>query len=247
MSDMEHPGCWEYALRCEDETHEYLPHGPLMVVHPSYFERGRARYGTCLEPVRRWVGDWESVVVPHDEKGRRAMKFALKVASSALFLLLIVAANWMTSTFGLVEVGFGLMATAGTWFAGLVLLARDAVQDLSGRAVVLVLVVVGAAGSAVLAGPHLALASGIAFAVSELADLLVYTPLRRKGWGRAAFVSGLVGSLVDTVLFLAIAGFPVWQAVPGQMFAKTAVTAAVVIPVVVIRALLRHGQRPQGV
>lgn len=175
------------------------------------------------------------------------MKFALKVGASLVFLWLIVAANWMTSTFGLVEVGFGLMATAGTWCAGLVLLARDAVQDLSGRAVVAALVAVGAAGSAVLAGPQLALASGVAFAVSELADLVVYTPLRRKSWSRAAFASGLAGSLVDTVLFLAIAGFPIWAALPGQMFAKTAVTAAVVSLVVVIRVLLRHGQRPAGV
>lgn len=174
------------------------------------------------------------------------MKLALNVVASVAFLSLIVAANWMTATFGLVEVGFGLMATAGTWCAGLVLLARDAVQDLSGRAVVVVLVVVGASGSAVLAGPQLALASGVAFAVSELADLVVYTPLRRKGWGRAAFASGLVGSAVDTVLFLAIAGFPVWHAMPGQMFAKTAVTAAFVVAVVVGRVVLRHRIRPAG-
>ncbi len=170
----------------------------------------------------------------------------LKFTACAAFCLLVVAANWLTTVYGLVPVGLGLMATAGTWCAGLVLLARDVVQDLTGRVAVLVLIAAAAIGSAVLAGPQLALASGAAFAVSELADLAVYSPLRRKGWGRAAFLSGLVGSAVDSVLFLAIAGFPVWQAMPGQMFAKMAATVAVVTPVVVGRALLRNRLRPQG-
>jgi hypothetical protein len=101
-------------------------------------------------------------------------------------------------------------------------------------------VAAGAALSAVLAGPRLALASGVAFAVSELADMLVYQPLRRRGWARAALASGVVGAAVDTVLILALAGFPIWPAIPGQMLAKVATTVAVVGPVVVVRAVLRH-------
>lgn len=158
--------------------------------------------------------------------------------ASAAFIALIVAANGLTATFGLVPVGFGLMATAGTWAAGLVLLARDWVQEVSGRAVVIVLIAAGAAASSLLAGPQLALASGVAFAISELADLAVYTPLRRKGWARAALASNLVGAFVDSLLFLAIAGFPIWQATPGQMFAKAAATLAVVVPPVVARSVV---------
>lgn len=173
-------------------------------------------------------------------------RFLLRFWSASAFLGLIVAANWLTAAYGLIPVGLGLAATAGTWCAGLVLVARDVVQDLSGRAATLALVAAGAGASAVLAGPQLALASGVAFAVSEVADLLVYTPLRRRGWARAAFLSGLVGSAVDTVLFLAIAGFTIWAALPGQMLAKTTATLAVVGLVVVARALLRNRLRPQG-
>ena len=36
------------------------------------------------------------------------------VLSVAAFVASIVAANWMTSTFGLVPIGFGLLVTAGT-------------------------------------------------------------------------------------------------------------------------------------
>jgi uncharacterized PurR-regulated membrane protein YhhQ (DUF165 family) len=166
-----------------------------------------------------------------------------RLAAVAAFLICVVAANVLTARYGLIPVGLGLTATAGTYAAGLVLLARDLVHDLAGRLAVAGCVVAGAVVSAVLAGPRLAFASGVAFAVSELADTLVYQPLRRKGWGRAALLSGLVGSAVDTLLFLALAGFPIWSALPGQMLAKTAVTAAVVIPVVVGRALLRHPER----
>lgn len=163
------------------------------------------------------------------------------------FLTLIVAANWLTTTYGLIPVGFGLMATAGTWAAGLVLLVRDWLQDVAGRAAVIALIAAGAGLSAILAGPQLAVASCIAFVVSEMADLAVYTPLRERGhWIRAVLASNLVGSAIDSLLFLTIAGFPVWQAMPGQMFAKTAATLAVVTPVVVARALLRNRLRPQG-
>lgn len=169
-----------------------------------------------------------------------------QVAAVTVFLALVVLANWLTASYGLVPVGFGLVATAGTWAAGLVLLARDLVHDAGGRWLVLGCVVVGAGLSAGLAGPRLALASGVAFAVSELADLLVYEPLRRRGWARAVVASNLVGSAVDTVLFLTLAGFPVWSSFPGQMVAKTTATLAVVVPVVVCRAVLRNRLRPEG-
>lgn len=169
-----------------------------------------------------------------------------RTAAVAAFLALIVAANWLTSAYGLIPVGMGLVATAGTWAAGLVFLARDAVQDTAGRGATLACIAVGAALSGILTTPQLAAASATAFAASEIVDLAIYTPLRRRGWARAAVASNIGGSIIDTLIFLAIAGFPIWQAMPGQMFAKTTATLAVVIPVVVGRALLRHRIRTQG-
>lgn len=170
---------------------------------------------------------------------RRSRPWA--AAAVGVFVALAAAANWLTAEYGLVPVGFGLVVAAGTFAAGAVLLVRDVVQDLGGRWWVLAAIVAGAAVSAVLAGPKLALASGAAFAVSELADAAVYTPLRRRGWARAAMLSGVAGAVVDSLLFLWLAGFPVWSSMPGQVLVKVAVTAAVVVAVVVIRrALLRH-------
>lgn len=162
------------------------------------------------------------------------------------FLGLAVAANVLTARYGLTPVGFGMVATAGTWAAGLVLLARDWVHETAGRVAVVACIAVGAVLSAALTNPALAVASGAAFAISELADLAVYAPLRRHGWARAAFASNLVGSAVDTVVFLTFAGFPVWSAVPGQMFAKTAATVGVLALVVTARALLRDRLDRQG-
>lgn len=170
----------------------------------------------------------------------------MRIVSIAAFLGLAVAANVLTATYGMVPVGFGLIATAGTWAAGLVLLARDWVHDTAGRWAVLGCIAAGAALSWAMTNPALALASGAAFAISELADLAVYTPLRKRGWAKAAVASNLVGSAVDTVVFLALAGFPIWQAMPGQMLAKTTATAVVVGAVVVARAVLRDRVRPEG-
>lgn len=166
--------------------------------------------------------------------------------AAAAFLASIVAANVLTAHYGMIPVGFGLIATAGTWTAGFALLARDLVQDTAGRWAVVGCIVVGALMSAALSNPALTLASGAAFAVSETADMLIYTPLRKRGWARAVTASNLVGSAVDTVVFLTLAGFPIWTALPGQMLAKTTATVVVVLPVVVVRAVLRNRQRPVG-
>lgn len=166
----------------------------------------------------------------------------MRYLSVVAFLALAVAANVLTNEYGLIPVGFGLMATAGTWAAGLVLLARDWVHDTAGKWAVLACIVAGAGLSVALTNPALALASGAAFAVSELADLAIYTPLRRKGWGRAATASGVVGSIADTFLFLWIAGFFTWAAVPGQLFVKIGITVVFVLAAKAVAGAV-HGYR----
>lgn len=159
---------------------------------------------------------------------------------AALFLAAIVAANYATSTYGMIPVGFGLTATAGTLFAGLTFVLRDPLQDRLGRLGVVGLIIIGASLSYLLSAPMIALASGLAFLVSELADMAVYTPLRARGQYGAMIASNTVGAFVDTVLFLAVAGFPIWSAVPGQMVGKLAVTAVAVVGLVIARAVFRQ-------
>ena len=149
-----------------------------------------------------------------------------------IYIGTIVLANICTVTFGLVPIGFGLMVTAGTFAAGFALIARDAVQVKSGKAIVLIAIVLGAAISAITSNPSIAVASGIAFLVSELVDFAVFTPLKAKSLAGAVVTSSVISAPVDTVLFLQLAGFGVtWQAVLGQFIVKTALAliAAIVI------------------
>lgn len=159
----------------------------------------------------------------------------LKIAAAVGFIATILAANYVTTEYGMVPVGFGLVATAGTYFAGLAFILRDLIQDTSGRRAVLALIVAGAALSYAISDPFIATASAVAFLLSEGADFAVYTPLRRRGYIRAAFASNLVGSVVDTIVFLTIAGFPLRQAFAGQLVGKMAVTGVVIAGVAAVR------------
>ena len=158
------------------------------------------------------------------------------VASAVGLLTCILAANFVTTRYGVVPVGFGLMATAGTYFAGLTFVLRDSLQDAAGKSWTLAMIAAGAALSFLLADPFIALASAVAFLLAEVSDLAVYTPLRKRGYIRAAIASNVVGSFVDTIAFLTIAGFPIQEALAGQMIGKLVVTAAAVVLVVVFRA-----------
>lgn len=164
----------------------------------------------------------------------------------ALYVACATAANVITARYGLVHVG-PLLVAAGTVTAGLALLLRDWVHDTAGVRAVLVCIAAGTALSAATAGVQLAVASGVAFTVSELVDLAVYAPLRRRTVAGAVLLSNTVGAVADSVLFLALAGFGLSAAaVSGQVAVKVAATVAVFIPVVVLRAVLRYRVRPEG-
>ena len=134
----------------------------------------------------------------------------------------IFVANLAIAAFGVVPVGFGLMAPAGVYFAGLAFTFRDLTQEKLGRRVVVVAILLGAALSA-LVSPQFALASGIAFLFSELADFGVYTPLRKRFWLGAMVPSNLVGTDLDSVIFLTLA-FGSLEFLVGQVVGKTWVT-----------------------
>jgi uncharacterized PurR-regulated membrane protein YhhQ (DUF165 family) len=59
--------------------------------------------------------------------------------------------------------------------------------------------------SALLATPRIALASGSAFLVAQLLDVLIFDRLRARVWWQAPLVSSTFGSAVDTALFFSLA------------------------------------------
>jgi uncharacterized PurR-regulated membrane protein YhhQ (DUF165 family) len=176
----------------------------------------------------------------------------LAVSALAAYLAVVVAANLVTTRYGLQPIGFGLMATAGTVFAGVALLARDAVQEFAGKRWVFAAIAVGSALSFWLGDGRIAFASAVAFLVAETLDLVVYTPIRKRSWSLAAGVSQIVGAVADTFIFLALAGFPVLApVVTGQLVGKG--YALLLIPVVVAtrrvvgrRAVFRQPVHTEG-
>ena len=145
------------------------------------------------------------------------------------FILTIPAANWMIGNVGavcpenspcLIPVGFDVMAPTGVIMVGLALVLRDLVQRRLGKLWALGAIVVGALLSALIAPRALVLASGAAFLVSELADFAVYTPLQKKRLVLAVFMSGVVGLVVDSILFLQLA-FGSLDFLSGQIIGKT--------------------------
>jgi hypothetical protein len=86
----------------------------------------------------------------------------------------------------------------------------------------------------------------ILFRIAECAEMAVYTPLRDRGWARAVLASNTIGAVVDTLLFLTLAGFPVTTAtVGGQLVGKLA--WATLLPVAAVLAVrrARRGRVPR--
>ena len=159
-------------------------------------------------------------------------------AALALYLISIVGANWLIRNVGiavpggnhLIPVGFGLMAPSGTLAAGVTYIARDVVQRTIGRRWSLLIIPIGVAITALL-NVQLAVASGLAFAFSETVDYVVYTPLQARGLVRAVLASAIVASVVDSLIFLTLAGIPLTVALPGLLLGKIYV-AVLAIPII---------------
>lgn len=151
----------------------------------------------------------------------------------AVYIATIFAANWALEVFGVVPVGFGLMAPAGVFFAGIAFTARDLIHEWAGIRWVIAAILAGSLLSA-LVSPTFAMASGIAFLASEALDLAVYAPLRERYWIGAVALSNAVGLIVDSALFLWLA-FGSLDFIAGQIVGKAWMTVAAVVVLAAIR------------
>lgn len=154
------------------------------------------------------------------------MKYQIGIVAVIAYIATVYGANWAIEQYGFVSVGFGLMAPAGVYFAGLAFTLRDITHDTLGRRWVLVAIVAGALLSYTIS-PAFAAASAAAFLSSELFDFAVYAPLRERHWLGAVALSNTVGLLVDSVLFLWLA-FGSLAFIEGQIVGKLWMTAMAV-------------------
>lgn len=162
------------------------------------------------------------------------VRWTVGIIAALAVLISLLLANWVTTDYGFIPVGFGFEATAGTIFAGIMLASRDAVQDALGRMAVVGMIVLGTAISFFIAAPEIAIASALAFGLAELFDFAVYSPIRAKSnlgdrrWAVAVVLSNIVGAFTDTVVFLGVAfgAAAIMPALPGQMVGKLWATLA---------------------
>ncbi|TMJ38099.1 MAG: VUT family protein [Alphaproteobacteria bacterium] len=146
----------------------------------------------------------------------------------AAFALCIPAANWLILHVGticapqgpcLIPVAPSVMAPSGVLMVGLALVLRDLIQRRLGIKIAIAGILAGALLSAFFAPRELVAASAAAFLLSETADLLVYTPLQKKGLVLAVMASSAVGLVIDSIVFLYLA-FGSLAFLEGQVIGK---------------------------
>lgn len=140
----------------------------------------------------------------------------------ALYIIAIITANIITTAIAPTEI-FGLLVPAGSWLIGLTFIMRDFVQAMHGRKITYMVIGAALAMSAITSfimdqGLMIVVASAAAFLISETTDTEVYTRLRLPMRYRVLW-SGIVGGVLDSVVFVLIAGFPA-IAIVGQMVVK---------------------------
>lgn len=85
-----------------------------------------------------------------------------------------------------------------------------------------------------LSTPKIALASGAAFLVSQLLDILIFNRLRLAPWWYAPFFASVVASVVDSTIFWNLAfigeGLPLLTLAIGDTLVKIAVDLSMLTP-----------------
>ena len=120
----------------------------------------------------------------------------------------VVASNYLVQ-FPFRHLGLQDILTWGAFTYPVAFLINDLTNRRFGpaaaRRVVYVGFAIAVALSVWLASPRIAIASGSAFIAAQLLDVAIFDRLRGNAWWQAPFVSTLVGSVLDTVLFFSLA------------------------------------------
>ena len=134
------------------------------------------------------------------------------------------------------------MPDGGNWapmaiVTGFILVARDFAQR-EVKHYILLPLLIGIVLSYFMAAPEIALASGIAFGVSEMIDYIVYTTSKRP-LSERVLISSSLSAPIDSALFLIVAN----MAIPGVfswMTLGTSIASKILGAYVVYRLLKRR-------
>lgn len=131
---------------------------------------------------------------------------------AAIFFGLVILANWLASRYTVHVPLTAYVAPAGVFCIGGVLVLRDWMQQLKGLLWTMPIVYLAGLTSWLvgdLAGwtglEKIAVASVIAFSVSETVEAAIFTPLRNRNLTAGVALSATVGNALDSYIFLQIA------------------------------------------
>ena len=157
------------------------------------------------------------------------------------FLLSIPFANWWLSTNGFwVAPVLGPLPSA-LWVVAISFILRDIAQVTLGKRYAWAAITIGTGLAWWLASPQLAIASGVAFLISESTDAAIFTPLANRGkFLLGVSIGGYAAGFLDSAVFLRIA-FDSWSGW-WQLGIAKAVVILLATPLVWAcrRALLRE-------
>jgi queuosine precursor transporter len=144
-----------------------------------------------------------------------------------LFVALVLLANWLASRFVVHVPLTPYLAPAGVFCIGGVLVLRDWMQQVGGLARTMALTYAAGLLSWVVGDltgwtslQKIAVASVVAFTVSETIEAVVFTPIRRRSLTTGVALSATVGNAVDSLIFLTLA-FSSLAFFWGQFWGKT--------------------------
>ena len=135
-----------------------------------------------------------------------------------LYVALIVVVNWLFTVIDPVVLPGGNIWPPVSLVVGLVFVVRDFAQREIGHWVILAMLI-GGGISYFMAGQQVATASVAAFLVSEFLDWAVYSFTKRPLSERILY-SSLLGTPIDSTVFLYMAGFGSPVAVAIQTVSK---------------------------
>jgi hypothetical protein len=162
-----------------------------------------------------------------------------------LALGVLAMAVVVTASNILVEIPINDWLTWGALSYPLAFLVTDLINRALGAFNARIVVCVGFVFAVILslwlANERIALASGSAFLVAQLLDVLIFDRLRRATWWKAPVFSSVISSFVDTALFFSLAfagtGLP-WETwALGDYGVKLAMVMILILP---FRGLLKY-------
>jgi uncharacterized PurR-regulated membrane protein YhhQ (DUF165 family) len=128
--------------------------------------------------------------------------------NSIYYFTAVVAANLGFTYIPLIPIPGGEMFAPMSLLVGFIFVLRDFAQKELGHKVLAVMFA-GVVVSYLLADPYVAVASALAFAVSESVDWFVYT-VSKKPMKDRILISSAISTPIDSAVFMLMVGFFSW-------------------------------------